>query len=194
MTPGFDMSEFETRRSILMKSLPEDSVVVLLGSSIRYMTNNIFYPFHQNTDFWYLCAFNEPDAALVLEKNQSERGYKQTMFVLPKNASAELWDGPRTGVEGAVEFFGADEAFDNTRFQPFFKKILGSTKNIYMDNPGTMPTLLKSETAKKLIETGTLVSSFFKASSSAKKRLIITSQGPYDQIRERERHDYVFFF
>jgi intermediate cleaving peptidase 55 len=68
VTPGFNKSEFETRRAILMKSLPQDSVVVVLGNSIRYMTNNIFYPFHQNTDFWYLCGFNEPDAAMVLGK------------------------------------------------------------------------------------------------------------------------------
>jgi intermediate cleaving peptidase 55 len=104
------------------------------------------------------------------------------MFVLPKSASAELWDGPRTGVEGAIEFFGADEAFDNTRFQPFFKKLLGSTKNIYMDNPGAMPTLLTNETTKKLIETGTF-SSFFISASRANKRVIMTKQGP---LGERE--------
>lgn len=66
VTPGFDGQEFEIRRSMLMKSLPKDSVVVLLGNRIRYMSNNIFYPFHQNTDFWYLCGFNEPDAAMIL--------------------------------------------------------------------------------------------------------------------------------
>lgn len=107
-----------------MQSLPSGSKVITAGYSTRYMTNNIFYPFHQNTDFWYLSGFNEPDAAMILgktsvkstslltttiEKDNSSRGYKQTMFVLPKNAQAELWDGPRTGVEGVKEFFGADE-------------------------------------------------------------------------------------
>ena len=31
------------------------------------------------------------------------------MFIPPKNPSAELWDGPRTGVEGVKELFAADE-------------------------------------------------------------------------------------
>lgn len=66
VTPGLSASEFETRRSNLIKSLPEGSTVVSVGYSTRYMTNNIFYPFHQNTDFWYLCGFNEPDAAMIL--------------------------------------------------------------------------------------------------------------------------------
>jgi intermediate cleaving peptidase 55 len=49
-----------------MDALPENSAVVSAAYGTRYMTNNIFYPFHQNTDFWYLCGFNEPDAALIL--------------------------------------------------------------------------------------------------------------------------------
>lgn len=68
VTPGFTAVEYEKRRSNLMSTLPEDSVVVCLGYGTRYMTNNIFYPFHQNTDFWYLCGFNEPDSALILGK------------------------------------------------------------------------------------------------------------------------------
>lgn len=100
------------------------------------------------------------------------------MFVLPKNASAELWDGPRTGVEGATELFGADEAFDNTRFTPYFKKLLGSTKNIYMDTPES--SKLTNEATKKLTETGTFSKLFFSSSSTKnKKRWIITKQGPF---------------
>lgn len=69
VTPGLSAVEFEQRRASLMKSLPDNAVVICLGYSTRYMTNNIFYQFHQNTDFWYLCGFNEPDAALVLGNN-----------------------------------------------------------------------------------------------------------------------------
>lgn len=94
------------------------------------------------------------------------------MFVLPKNASAELWDGPRTGVDGVKELFGADEAFDNTRFGSHLKKIISSSKNIFMDNPGAMPTLIKDETTKKLIETGTLSLASWK-----NKRLVISKKG-----------------
>lgn len=34
-----------------------------------------------------------------------------TMFGLPKNPSAELWDGPRTGLDGMMQKFGADEVY-----------------------------------------------------------------------------------
>lgn len=85
------------------------------------------------TDFMYLTGFNEPDSALVLGsffflrvrpssrrsspfssllfsvRDSSSRGYKMTMFVPSRTASSDLWDGGKTGQEGAVEFFKADE-------------------------------------------------------------------------------------
>jgi intermediate cleaving peptidase 55 len=98
------------------------------------------------------------------------------MFVLPKSPSAELWDGPRTGVDGAREIFGADEAFENKKFAGHLKKVLSSAKHIFMDSPGAMPTIISDDTTKKLIETGTL-SSFFTPASWNKKRLVFSKQG-----------------
>jgi intermediate cleaving peptidase 55 len=184
VTPGLSANEFETRRSNLMKSLPDGSTVVSVGYSTRYMTNNIFYPFHQNTDFWYLCGFNEPDAAMILEKDDSERGYKQTMFVQPKNASAELWDGPRTGVEGVKELFGADEAFDNTRFSSYFKKVLSSSKHIFMDSPGSMPSLISQENTKKLIETGLKLQTILPLSKTIQELRMIKSSSEIDIMKK----------
>lgn len=77
------------------------------------------------------------------------------MFILPKNTHAELWDGPRTGIQGVKELFGADEAYENTKFIAHLKNIIGTYKNIFMDSPGNMPTLISDESTKKLIETGT---------------------------------------
>lgn len=59
-----------------MNSLHEGSLVISLGYRTRYMSNNVFYPFHQNTDFWYLTGFNEPDAAVILgnTSNQFQKG------------------------------------------------------------------------------------------------------------------------
>ncbi|KAG1140816.1 hypothetical protein G6F37_008714 [Rhizopus arrhizus] len=192
VTPGFTAVEYEKRRSNLMSTLPEDSVVICLGYGTRYMTNNIFYPFHQNTDFWYLCGFNEPDSALILgihlhlqyiEKDKSKRGYKQTMFVPPKNAHAELWDGPRTGIQGAKEIFGADEAYESTKFTAYLKHIIGSYKNIFMDSPEKMPTLLSDESAK-LIQTGLKIQSILPLSKKVQELRMIKSPSEIEAMKK----------
>ncbi|KAF0436943.1 peptidase M24 [Gigaspora margarita] len=135
LTPGIAALEYELRRAKLMDRLSENSVVISLGYRMRYMSNKVFYPFHQNTDFFYLCGFNEPDSAIVLEKNNSRRGYKMTMFVPPKNRCLEMWEGPRTGVLGAIDFFGADEAMESARFNSKIKDIIKNYKDVYIDLP-----------------------------------------------------------
>lgn len=91
----------------------------------------------------------------AIEKNNSVRGFKQSMFVLPKNSNVEMWDGPRTGTDGVKDLFGADEAYDNTRFMAFLKeKMVKSKHMLYMDSPGKIPTLISDENTKKCITSG----------------------------------------
>lgn len=94
------------------------------------------------------------------------------MFVLPKSPTDELWDGPRTGVEGAKEIFGADEvtlhrrgfrgalfltmypfqkAYDNLHFQYAVKDVL-SAEHVFMDRP--VPSILSNEKTKKVLDMG----------------------------------------
>jgi intermediate cleaving peptidase 55 len=47
-----------------------------------------------------------------VEKDLSERGYKMKMFVPSKDAQMELWNGSRTGPQGAVDISGADEVIE----------------------------------------------------------------------------------
>jgi len=67
------------------------------------------WPFRQNSDFWYLTGFDEPDAVALFLPHRPE-GERFVLFVQPREASAEVWHGFRWGTEGAVERFGADMA------------------------------------------------------------------------------------
>ncbi|KAG9301938.1 hypothetical protein G9A89_020982 [Geosiphon pyriformis] len=149
ITPGISSVEYELRRTHLLESLPTNSVAISLGYRTRYMSNKVFYPFHQNTDFFYLCGFNEPDAALILEKNNSPRGYKMTMFVLPENPELERWDGSRTGLNGAIDLFGADEAIESSKFVSKLKEIIKKYNKIYIDLP-PKTSILSPEIAQKI--------------------------------------------
>ncbi len=67
------------------------------------------WPFRQNSDFWYLTGFDEPDAVALFLPHRPE-GERFVLFVAPKEPTAEVWNGFRWGTEGAVAQFGADVA------------------------------------------------------------------------------------
>ncbi|KAL7419454.1 aminopeptidase [Cryptotrichosporon argae] len=130
LTPGVPAEEYEARRRALMDrlgALGEGATVVCMGGTVRLVSQQIFYRFRQATDFFYLTGLNEPDATLVLEaRPSSARGYKYTLFVPPRDAHETLWVGEKCGVEGAVDVFGADEAYPNTELASRLPKYLSS--------------------------------------------------------------------
>lgn len=67
------------------------------------------WPFRQNSDFWYLTGFDEPDAVALLLPHRPP-GERYVLFVHPRDPGAEIWNGFRWGTEGAVREFGADLA------------------------------------------------------------------------------------
>lgn len=147
LIPGISAKEFEERRRRLIDMLPEGSVVVCMSGRIKMMSGNIFYRFRQESNFLYLTGFQEPDSALILEKNSSSRGYRMTMFIPPHDQSSEVWNGPRIDLEGTQNIFGADEALlmEPLSFLQFSKKVLPSYDHVYVDPPPT-PSIPRQST------------------------------------------------
>lgn len=98
------------------------------------MSDKIPYVFRQNSDFYYLSGCLEPDSILVMCGDESKHT-KSILFMRPKNANDELWDGPRTGVDRSIDFFGVDEAYPITEFKTFLQKYYTSNTvgNLWYD-------------------------------------------------------------
>ncbi|MCD4656001.1 MAG: aminopeptidase P N-terminal domain-containing protein [Planctomycetes bacterium] len=106
---SFDSEVFSRRRDEFFNKM-EDGVAVLIGSKLTYRNEDVAYPFRQNSDFFFLTGFEEPESYAFFIKNG-----EQTKFVLivPKrDEKAEIWTGFRAGISGAIEKYKADEAFE----------------------------------------------------------------------------------
>lgn len=101
-------AEYRQRREQLMAKIGNGTAIFRSAPS-SVMHNDVEYTFRQDSDFFYLTGFNEPEAVAVLAPHHSE--HKFVLFVQPKELEKEVWTGYRCGVEGAKEIFGADEAY-----------------------------------------------------------------------------------
>ncbi|KAJ2779583.1 aminopeptidase [Coemansia javaensis] len=111
LTPGIAKAEYDERRRRIARALPDGAVALLFSASTQFVSPHVFHEFRQDSDFYYLTGWNEPDSVVAIEKNgYADRGYTMTMFVRPKDPAREVWEGPRSGLEAAVDVFGADEA------------------------------------------------------------------------------------
>ena len=87
------------------------------------------WPFRQNSDFWYLTGFDEPEAVALFLPHRPE-GERFVLFVQPREASAEVWNGFRWGCEGAVAAFGADLAHPRSELEQRLPEYLKGAEGI----------------------------------------------------------------
>ncbi|KAF7331878.1 Methionine aminopeptidase [Mycena kentingensis (nom. inval.)] len=150
LTPGFEADEYENRRRTLMNSLPESSIVVAFAGQLKFMSGLIFYKFRPESDFWYLTGFQEPDSAVILEKNSTPRGYRMTLFSAGRDSAKEKWDGARTSFQDAHSLFRADDARSIDHLPSHLRSVISKYSTIFVDTPATNNR--KSKGSKSLLE------------------------------------------
>lgn len=101
--------EFKRRRSELMALMEEDSIAILPSASLVTRNNDVEFPFRQDSDFYYLTGFDEPEAVFVLIPGR-EHG-ESILFCRERDPADEQWHGKITGPERAMQLYGIDDAF-----------------------------------------------------------------------------------
>ncbi|MCC5827470.1 Xaa-Pro aminopeptidase [Alkalimonas sp.] len=97
------------RRQRLLAELPASSVAVIAAGYEQIRSRDTDYPFRNNSDFWYLTGFPEPEALLILTKDEAGQ-CSELLLCRDKDAEKEVWQGRRFGPEQAQQQFGITAA------------------------------------------------------------------------------------
>ncbi len=122
-------SEFARRREQLMQMVGEDGVVILPAAPVRMRSRDVEYRYRQDSDFYYLTGFAEPDAVAVLVPGRSNGEF--LLFCRERDPERELWDGYRAGQDGAIEDFAADDAFPIDDIDDILPGVIESCRRVY---------------------------------------------------------------
>jgi len=122
------MSEFAARRTQLLEAIG-DGVAVFPSAPLAVRNHDVEHPYRQDSDLYYLTGLDEPESVLVLTNQHEE--HRVVLFVRPKKREREIWDGPRAGVEGAVQEFGADVAFPIDELPKRLPDYLGNVERLH---------------------------------------------------------------
>ena len=102
-------TEFARRRKNVMGLMEPNSIAIIPSAREQVRSRDTQFAFRQDSDFYYLTGFEEPDAVLVLVPGRRHGQF--VMFCRERDPTMELWHGYRAGPEGACEKYQADDAF-----------------------------------------------------------------------------------
>jgi Xaa-Pro aminopeptidase len=123
------MTEYAKRRKEFMRNIGPTGIVILPSAAEVARNGEAVYSFRQNSDFYYLTGFDEPESVLVLAPKRKEGEF--ILFSRVRDRDREIWDGPRAGQEGARKQFLADQAFPISELETMLPTLLAGRESIH---------------------------------------------------------------
>ncbi|MBL8494547.1 MAG: Xaa-Pro aminopeptidase [Rhodocyclaceae bacterium] len=122
-----NIEAFRARRNRLLAQM-ERGVAVIPTAPERARNRDTHYPYRFDSYFYYLSAFREPEAVLVLVAGDEQ---KSILFCRDKDVEREIWDGYRHGPDGARETFAFDVAHSIGKFDEMLPDLLANQPTLF---------------------------------------------------------------
>ncbi len=121
----FDL--FRQRREQVLERLGRFDLLILPAAPERPRSRDVHYPYRQDSDFYYLTGFGEPEAVLLLRHDAP----KFILFCRREDPKRSLWEGPVAGLEGAKTLYGAEESFAIDELEEKLPELLEGVERIF---------------------------------------------------------------
>lgn len=102
------VKEYQKRRHLLANQLPKKSVAIIPAGHEQRRNGDSDFPFRQDSNFYYLTGFNEPEALLLIKSADEGTTY---LLNRPRNPAEEQWTGKRLGQAEAPSQLKITDAF-----------------------------------------------------------------------------------
>lgn len=114
--------ELAERRARILESMGS-GMMILFGAEPKVFSNDVNYPYRQESNLFYLTGVSQPGARLVLlPDNRSQR---EILFLPRRDPAREIWTGHMLGEEEARRLTGIGHVWPAEEYGAFVETVLG---------------------------------------------------------------------
>ena len=122
-------TEFKSRRDELKNFVGEGNIAIIPSATQAIRNNDAEYRYRQDSDFYYLTGFEEPESLAVFIPGREQGEY--ILFCREFDETRAVWTGQHAGLEGACRDFGADDAFPIDDLDDILPGMLENKARVY---------------------------------------------------------------
>jgi len=119
---------FARRRRALLERMGPGSIALLPAAPETPRNRDVHHPFRQDSDFYYLTGFPEPEAIAVLAPGGE---HEFLLFCRERDPHMEIWHGRRAGPQGAMERYGVDNAHPIAEIDKLLPPLLENRERVF---------------------------------------------------------------
>lgn len=120
---------FEAHRRAFMERMGGGVAIFHSGPEFARSGGSLEFSYRQDSHFYYLTGFEEPEAICILAPEHPEHQY--ILFVAPRDPKSEVWTGLRAGPEGAMCQYGADIAYSLEQLEEKLPQYIKGCQTLY---------------------------------------------------------------
>ena len=123
------MLELETRRKNVFDQMKDNSVAIFFSGVSKITSEDEYFPFVVNKNFFYLTNIKQEHSALMFVKGIGER--KVYLFIDPYSELKEKWTGKRLTVDNALALSDIKNIYTTDNFETMLSLALANDNNQY---------------------------------------------------------------
>jgi len=129
--PGENL--FVRNRTKLMRDLEDDALAVLFSSQRMPRNGDQYFPFRQDSNFFYLTGTEQPGCILLLNTSEA------FLFINEPTSHMAIWEGIQLDAPKAQEISGIENIRWTRDFENVLNKLLVNHKIVYFNLPEKIP-------------------------------------------------------
>jgi Xaa-Pro aminopeptidase len=126
---------FTFNRNTLINKLKPNSVALIFGAHQMPRNGDQYFPYRQNSDFFYLTGIEQEKSALLLFPDSQAEELKEILFILKPNKALEIWEGHKLTLEEAQSISGIKTVKHLDDFNMILHNIMCVCEHVYFNLP-----------------------------------------------------------
>ncbi len=125
---------FTNKRRQLTAILEPNSMSVLFSSDQMPRNGDQYYPYRQDSGFYYLCGIEQEKSILLIFPNCPVDRYREVLFLLRPNNILEQWEGQKLNKEQASAISGIDTVMWLDEFEAVLQETMQYAAIVYLND------------------------------------------------------------
>ena len=128
-----DNNLFKNNRKRFINLLPKNSVAIFHSNDHYPRNGDQFFPFRQQSDFFYLSGIDQEKSILVVAPDALNEKLREAIFLLVTNERIATYDGHKYTREEATEISGIENAYWVDDFETSLRDVLQNAEHVYFN-------------------------------------------------------------
>lgn len=131
---GINPEFYSINRNEIAKLIGNESIALIFSNELMPRNGDQFYPFRQNSDFFYLTGIEQQNAILLLAPGQSDDTLRELLFVDKPDEKREKWEGKMLDETSASNLSGITTIRWTEDFESMLPLFLANIEIIYLNS------------------------------------------------------------